>query len=143
MTVSANSEFAKRMMLLAKPAEHFRPTATYDRDGDCIEFLAKPDPFYAERVDELVTVYYSQETDEVIGSLIKGVAKFCNELLERMPGFKIEIQDGRVKLEHIFRARLWSSPHEPQTMPTLTYQKLIDVAEESDVETENFECLAT
>ena len=71
MTVTSNADFAKRMMLLAKPAEQFKPTATYDRDGDCIEFLAKPDPFYAERVDDLVTVYYSQETGEVIGSLIK------------------------------------------------------------------------
>jgi hypothetical protein len=140
--VTPNAEFAKRMMLLAKPAEHFRPTATYDPDGDCIEFLAKPDPFYAERVDDLVTVYYSQETDEVIGSLLKGVSKFCNDFLQKMPGFRIEIQDGRIKLEHIFRARLWSAPADRQALPTLTYQKLIDVAEELDVETENLECLS-
>ena len=77
--ITPNAEFAKRMMLLARPAEQFRPTATYDPDGDCIEFLAKPDPFYAERVDDLVTVYYSQETGEVIGSLLKGVSAFCKE----------------------------------------------------------------
>jgi len=46
----------KSMMLLARPAEQFEPTATYDRDGDCIEFLAKPDSSYAERVDDLETV---------------------------------------------------------------------------------------
>jgi hypothetical protein len=55
MTVTSNEEFAKRMMLLARPAEQFRPMATYDPDGDCIEFLAKPDAFFAERVDDLVT----------------------------------------------------------------------------------------
>ena len=44
MTVTSNSEFAKRVTLLARPAEQFKPTATYDPDGDCIEFLAKPDP---------------------------------------------------------------------------------------------------
>src|ERR1700724_3079541 len=98
MTVASNAEFAKRMMLLARPAEQFRPTATYDADGDCIEFLSKPDPFYAERVDDLVTVYYSQETGEVIGSLLKGVSKFCSEVLQKLPGLRIEIQDGRVKL---------------------------------------------
>jgi hypothetical protein len=136
MTVTSNQEFAKRMMLLAKPAEQFRPTATYDPDGDCIEFLASPDSFYAERVDDLVTVYYSQETGEVIGSLIKGVSKFCKALLEKMPGFRIEIRDGRVSLEHIFRVRLWSSPFAPDELPTLTYQKLIDIAEESQVEAE-------
>ena len=136
MTAMSNEQFAKRMMLLAKPAERFRPTATYDPDGDCIEFLVSPDSFYAERVDDLVTVYYSQETGEVIGSLIKGVSKFCKGLLERMPGFRIEIRDGRVSLEHIFRASLWFSHFGPEDLPTLTYQKLIDMAEESQVEAE-------
>lgn len=134
MTVTSNADFAKRMMLLARPAEQFEPTATYDRDGDCIEFLAKPEPFYGERVDDLVTVYYSQETNEVIGSLIKGVSQFCNDVLARMPGFKIEIRDGRVRLVHIFLARLWSAERDPQELATLTYKKLIDVAEETAVE---------
>jgi hypothetical protein len=132
MTVTSNDDFAKRMMLLARPAEQFEPTATYDPDGDCIEFLAKPDPFYAERVDDLVTVYYSQETNEVTGSLIKGVSRFCNDFLKKMPGFKIH--DGRVKLVHLFLARLWSSERDPQELATLTYQKLIDVAEDTEVE---------
>lgn len=137
--VISNAEFAKRMTLLAQPAEKFEPSAYYDPDGDCIEFLAKPDPFYAERVDDLVTVYYSQETDEVVGSLIKGVAKFYNEVLRRMPGFKIEIHAGRVKLEHFFRARLWSLDVDPDDLPTLIYRKLIDVAEDTEVETENLD----
>lgn len=136
MSAMSNSEFAKRMMLLARPAERFEPTAIYDPDGDCIEFLAKPDPFYAERVDDLVTVYYSQETDEVIGSLIKGVRGFWETIDRTMPGFKIEIRDGRVRLVHIFRARLWSSKTDPNALATLTYEKLIEVAEESEVETE-------
>jgi hypothetical protein len=136
MTVTSNEEFAKRMMLLAQPAERFRPTATYDPDGDCVEFLASPDPFYAERVDDLVTVYYSQETNEVIGSLVKGVSKFCTTVLQRMPGFRIEIRDGRVSLQHIFRARLWTAPLDPESLPTLAYQKLIAMAEETQVEAE-------
>ena len=136
MTVTSNEEYAKQMMLLAQPAERFKPTATYDPDGDCIEFLVAPDPFYAERVDDLVTVYYSQQTNEVIGSLIKGVSKFCCSVLERMPGFGIEIHDGRVRLVHIFRAQLWSKPLDPKALPTLTYRKLIAIAEEADVEAE-------
>jgi len=134
MTVTSNDEFAKRMMLLARPAESYRPTATYDPDGDCIEFLAKPDPFYAERVDDLVTVYYSQETGEVIGSLIKGIAGFCRDFSARNPGFKIVIEDGRVRLEHIFLARLWSSSQDRKAIQTLTYKKLIEVAGETEVE---------
>lgn len=136
MTAMSTSDFAKRMMLLARPARQFEPTATYDKDGDCIEFLARPDPFYAERIDDLVTVYYSQETDEVIGSLIKGVSGFCKKVAETMPGFMIEIRDGRVRIVHIFRARLWTSTTGPRAIESLTYEKLIQVAEESDLEAE-------
>jgi len=135
-TITSNAEFAKKMMLLAQPAERFRPVATYDPDGDCIEFLAKPDPFYAERVDDLVTVYYSQETGEVIGSYLKGVSKFCHDMLQRMPGFRIEIHDGPVSLQHIFLARLWSAAGAPDDIATLTYRKLIDVAHETKIEGE-------
>ncbi|GMU24540.1 MAG: hypothetical protein AMXMBFR13_46140 [Phycisphaerae bacterium] len=135
-----NADFARRMMLLARPAEQFEPIATYDPDGDCIEFLIRPDPFYAERVDDLVTVYYSQETNEVIGSLIKGASRFCEELLNKMPGFRIVIQDGRVRLEHLFLARLWFKPRDPADIVTLTYRKLIEVAEEANIEAQL--CLA-
>jgi hypothetical protein len=136
MTVTTNGEFARRMTLLARPASEFKPTATYDRDGDCIEFLAKPDPFYAERIDDLVTVYYSQETDEVVGSFIKGVSKFCRELEGKLPGFKIEIHDGPVRLQHIFLARMWSARLDPQGLATLTYRKLVEVSRDAFVEGE-------
>jgi hypothetical protein len=53
-------------------------------------------------------------------------------MLERMPGFRIEIHDGKVRLVHVFRARLWSSPREPEDTVTLIYRKLIDVAEEAE-----------
>lgn len=132
--VESSADFAKRMMLLSRPADQFHPTATYDPDGDCIEFLAKPDPFYAERVDDLVTVYYSQDTQEVIGSLIKGVGGFCKRTLNTMPGFRIVVQDGRIRLEHIFLARLWSEEMDPRAVASLTYQKLIEVAEEADID---------
>ena len=141
MTVTSNAEFAKRMLLLARSGEQFRPTATYDPDGDCIEFLAKPDPFFAERVDDLLTVYFSQETGEVIGSLLKGVSSFCRRMLERMPGFRIEIHDGRVRLVHLFLAKLWFSATDPQDLVTMTYRKLIHVAEEAEAEVEADLCL--
>lgn len=136
MNILSNSEFAARVMALATPNGDFKPTAVYDPDGDCIEFLAKPDAFYAERVDDLVTVYYSQETKEVVGSLLKGVSRFCANVLRTMPGFQIEITDGRVKLVQLFRARIWASPPAPETVTTLTYRKLLEVAEESKVEAE-------
>src|SRR5262249_26393657 len=134
MNITSNEEFAKQMILLAKPAERFEPNAYYDSDGDCIEFVTKPDSFYAERVDDLVTVYYSHETGELMGSLIKGVSKFCKEMLQKNPGLQIEIEDRGVRLVHIFRAKLWSSdPSGDNRIAGLIYKKLIEVAEESDL----------
>jgi hypothetical protein len=131
MTAMSNSEFAAHLLKLAQDAPPFQPAATYDRDGDCIEFLVKPDTFCAERVDDLVTVYYSQETNEIIGSLIKGVSSF----LKKHPGLKIDIQDGRVRLVHLFRVSFWNK-QDPGQIESRTYRKLIDVAEESNVEAE-------
>ena len=132
MTAMSNDKFAEHVMKLARAAAPFQATTTYDPDGDCIEFLASPDPFYAERVDELLTVYYSQETQEIIGSQIKGFSRFCKEMLEKLPGLKIEIQDGPVTLQHIFLAKLWTSNPQPDKMAMLTYRKLIEVARQSD-----------
>ena len=136
MTVTSKEEFAKSVMSLAEQAEPFKPTATYDPDGDCIEFLFKADAFYAERIDGLVTVYYSQDSREVIGSLLKGITKFLKKTLTKFPGFKIEIRDGEVCLQHIFLAGLWSEDLDPESLATRTYQKLIQVSKETKVEGE-------
>ena len=131
MKPMSNSEFAQFAKGLAKPTEKFAPAATYDPDGDCVEFLAKPDSFYAERIDDLVTVYYSHETNEIVGSLVKGVSRFYRNILKKIPGFKIEVKDGAVLLEHMFLARLWSSENDADDMVVLTYRKLIAVAEQT------------
>jgi hypothetical protein len=134
MTALTNEEFAAKVFELAGSQSKFSPTAYYDADGDCIEFLARPDNFHAERVDELVTVYISEKTGEVIGSLLKGVNRLCEHLFQTFPGFKIEIHRGRVELVHIFRAKLWSSELRPDDLTTLTYEKLIAVAQQTGVE---------
>ena len=134
MKAMSNSEFAEFAKGLAKPPDSFEPTVTYDLDGDCIEFIARPDSFYAERIDDLVTVYYSHETNEIVGSLIKGISRFCRQVLEKIPGFKIEVQDGKVRLEHIFLAKLWSSEHHEDDLVVVTYRKLIAVAERTKAE---------
>ena len=126
-----NEDFAQ-LVLKQVPAEfHFEPTATYDADGDCIEFIAAPDSFYAERIVALITVYRSQE---IVGSLLKGVSKFLRTLLDRVPGFRIEIRDGRIRLMHLFTAKLWSEPTDPNTLPGVAYRMLRTLAEKSGTE---------
>jgi len=137
MKALPNDEFAREVMRIARTDEPFRTRADYDPDGDCIEFVFRPDPFYAQRLDDLVTVYYSQETGDVIGSLIKGVKGFCQRMLESSPGFRIVIDDGRVKLEHIFFAQLLSRKDiRPDDLASPTYRKLFQAADASNAEVE-------
>ncbi len=89
--------------------------------------------FYAERIDSLVTVYYSETTGDIVGSLIKGVRKFIAEMSKKAPGFRIEIEDGKVRLEHLFNLRMWYA-EEPRKEIILAYRKLRDVAEQVDAE---------
>ena len=138
-----NEEFAQHVLSQIPADRPFAPTAYYDPDGDCIEFVAAPDSYYAERIDTLLTVYRSQETHEIIGSLIKGVSKFLRAFLQRAPGFKIEVQDGRFKLVHLFTAKLWTEPIDPKTLPGITYQKLRQVAEQTGAEVDVGELVLT
>jgi hypothetical protein len=50
---------------------NFNPFVTYDPDGDCIEFYGEPGSVRAERVDDMLTVYYGQETGQLVGCRIK------------------------------------------------------------------------
>ena len=126
-------QFMAEMQDMFGPVQPFKPTATYIPDGDCIEFVARPGPYHARRLDALVTVYLSEENDEIVGSLIKGVQSLCQQLTSKYPGFKINVDDGRIRLEHLFLAHLWSEPV-PSKLVERTYRRLIEVAEETKVE---------
>lgn len=127
--------FMAEMEAMFGPPRPFQPTATYIPAGDCIEFLARPGRYRAERLDDLVTVYLSETDDQIVGSLIKGVRALCRQLTEKLPGFRINIEDRRIRLEHLFLARLWSEPT-PDKLAEKTYRQLIQVAEETGVEAE-------
>ena len=130
MTASPNDDYTNYVLSLAESMKKFEPHTHYDKDGDCIEFIARDDDFYAERIDDLVTVYYSRESKQIVGSLIKGVNKFCSALSEKMPGLAIEIKDGPVKLEHLFLAGKWAKSDK---ITSVTYEKLAQIADESNV----------
>lgn len=129
-----NEEFAELVVSRVPAAHRFAALAHYDADGDCIEFIISPESFYAERIDTLVTVYRSQDTNEIVGSLIKGVRKFLQQVLRHSPGFRIEIREGRIKLTHLFTAKLWTEELDAKVVPGLIYQKLREKAEETGAE---------
>ena len=138
---SINEQFTESMLELSQEPIDFVPDAYYNKAGDCIEFLAKPDPFYCERINDQVTVYYSQISKDVIGAQIKDIKKLKAEILSKMPGFAIEIRDGKVKLSMLFLASLWSADwQDNETCYVQVYEKLRQYAEENNAEAEF--CLA-
>lgn len=46
----------------------------YNAAGDCIEFHFKPDEFFADRVDSVITLYRSIAKDDIVGLQLKGIA---------------------------------------------------------------------
>ena len=135
MSALSNSEFAEEVLKLASDGSPKGPLAYYDQDGDCIEFLSEPHNFYSKRVDDLITVYYNQKTDEIIGSLIKGVSQF----IRKHPRFTILVESGRVRLAHLFVAGLASQRQEPNELTVQIYKTLLHQAESTNVEAE-FAC---
>lgn len=137
MKALTNDEFAEMVLAMPSPEEPFQPTATYDPDGDCIEFLIKPDNFYAHRVDELMTVYRSEATDELVGSYIKSVRAFCKKLIQQNPWFAIVVDEPPVRLSHLFVARLMQLPGKPdqtQLQLVTTYKELIKHADKENID---------
>jgi hypothetical protein len=132
MSALSNEEYVKEVMEIGTSRVTNEPTVYFDRDGDCIEFLAKSKNFYAERIDDLITVYYEEDSDEIIGSLIKGVSV----LIKKHPNLAIFVEAGPIRLAHLFIAGLLS--HEPakDRITILTYKKLIECAEATGAEAE-------
>ncbi len=79
----------------------------------------------------MVTVYENRENGELVGALVKGVRGFVGEIIKRFPGFKIEIMDGKVKLEYLFAAGLWKDDVSQDRTLVKTYQKLREAAEQA------------
>jgi hypothetical protein len=61
----------------------------YSRDGDSLSFYFRDEPSYGERVDQLLTLYRSIETGDIVGCQIKGVQ--C--ILKRLDEFGIQTKE--------------------------------------------------
>ena len=96
--------------------------------------------FRAERLDSLVTIYVGRQSSEVIGCQIKGVSRYLREVLETYPGFKVEIRDGKIKLECLFTLRLCEAYREPDGTRVRVYSELQKAARriQADIEVSRF-----
>ena len=85
----------------------FRSEPQYFEDGDFVTYFFKDDIYHAERVDELLTVYVSDRTKELIGCKIKGV----RAILKQADALFVTIKDvsSGIKLGMLFMAAITMS----------------------------------
>ena len=105
--------------LKTKPFKGFKATPRYSEEGDCLTFYFRNAPSYADRVDELLTVYLSLETDELVGCQIKSIGR----IMKRLRSLRIRLKDKDVELRLLFLA-CRALAEEPG--PLKTYERLLE-----------------
>jgi hypothetical protein len=58
----------------------FESRPTYSPDGDFLTFYFRADEAYAERVDELLTVFRAIDSHELVGCKVKGVRRIVQTI---------------------------------------------------------------
>lgn len=132
MSPMSGEDYAKAVMKICGDSEIEFPAVYHDQDGDCIEVLVSAGPFYGERIDDLVTVYFSETTGEIVGCLIKGIKK----LLDKDPKTQIILHAGKIRLSDFFLVGFLTQKAADLHM----YQKLRQCVEQYNIETELLGC---
>jgi hypothetical protein len=76
----------------------FRPVPHYFRQGDFVTYYFRDERAFAQRVDDLLTVFISFDTKELVGCKIKGV----RHILQTAGDFGVTLDDGNVQLGLFF-----------------------------------------
>ena len=76
----------------------FRLAPHYFAQGDFVTYYFRNDPCFAERVDDLLTVFLTFDTKELVGCKIKGV----KHILQTAGDFGVALDDGDVRLGMFF-----------------------------------------
>jgi hypothetical protein len=84
----------------------FKPRPIYSVDGDFITVYLTDEDSYAQRVDELLTVYLSLEKSSLVGCKINGVRR----LLKTLGDFGVSIDGKDLSVNLLFLAGALSSP---------------------------------
>src|SRR5437763_8978343 len=80
--------------------KEFVPSPFYTPEGDSLMFYIKDEESYRERIDELLTVYRSINTNQIIGCQIKGVRHKLDELRR----FSVKVASEELELSLLFLA---------------------------------------
>lgn len=112
------------------------PLVFHNERGDCLEFILKSGDFKRVRIDDLITVFCSRDTDEIIGGIVKGIGL----LGTNHPGliFLFENHTGKLSISRLLLFIVSDSEKlknsDPNDLFLKRYKRLVDLAEETDAE---------
>jgi hypothetical protein len=86
--------------LKANPGTGFRSVPQYFAEGDFLVYFMKDSPHFAERLDDIVTVYLDLDTKELVGCKVKGV----RHILKTADEFDVHVDGDSVKLTFLIFA---------------------------------------
>lgn len=90
------------------PRPPFSPRVVYHKIGDLLTYFSEDVPCHAERVDELLTAFWSDEDKRLVGCKIKGFMGLVDRI---KTDFEIEIDhDDQFDLNYILS---FIAPKEP------------------------------
>lgn len=131
--MSHDNEFTRavneRLVKLAGSRPSPRENFFYqDQDGDFVQFFSCRDAHYAQYVDEQLTVYCRRDDEKIIGARLSHVST----LLDRAPGIRLEVRDGKVGLRVLFMASRWTAETKIEEANKVLYEKVRDIIERID-----------
>lgn len=126
-------EFFDRVTDRAEAKPSTEPS--YNRYGDCIHYHWRQDEFYAERVDDKLTVYRAIATEDPVGCQIKGVSALVKML--GTFGISVKGQDGTPMAIFIFASRAAADSVEQSSLEReKMYRYVLEQAGKAKVELE-------
>jgi hypothetical protein len=110
----------------------FNPVPHYFADGDFVAYYFSNEPSYAQRVDDLLTVYRAFDTHKMVGCKIKGV----RQILKTAGAFNVAITDGQVRLALFFFVGAASAKTDYQRM---VYEELRQSASDATLAPDDYQ----
>jgi hypothetical protein len=101
----------------------FKSVPHYFASGDYLTFYFRDERCHAKRVDDVLTVYRSMESGDVVGCEINGVRK----ILEAARSFGVDLKAGKVTLGFLFLVGLTLAKDDAQRQP---YYDLKDIVKD-------------
>lgn len=84
--------------LEGRDVQGFESEPRYSPDGDFLTLHLEDVDYFAQRVDDLLTVYLADDNKRLVGCKIKGVRR----ILDTLGQFGVSIEDGALKLSFFF-----------------------------------------